>query len=303
VLVATASQFAAHPGTLIEDVFIPALRALAVAGDFSWIRMHWFTWFGSPILKALNKEQADIVLDALLAYPTLEDEAEYISAAIAERWPASVVELIGKRQTFALTDAAPPQYDAVPFAVHELRGPLAASPDVVFQGARIWHAAAALHFTYDGGKLLASVFPNLSGGLDERLKALIAGGNEQDLEFVLGVLSAFEGRSPIYEFVRAIITVLNPGNRLLETARAVLQASGVVHGEFGFAEMHEERKALLELWLADPSGNVRTFALEQIRELDRLIAAENRSAAASIALRRLEYGEELDGSEQVPPVA
>jgi hypothetical protein len=157
-----------------------------------------------------------------------------------------------------------------------------------------------LHFTYDGGKLLAS--PELSGGLDERLVALIAGGDEQDLAFVLGILSAFDGRPRSYELVRAIVTVLGPENRLLGLARAVLQASGVVRGEFGFAEMHEARTTLLEPWLADPSENVRNFAVEQIRELDRLIAAENRSAEASIALRRLEYGEELDGGEQVPPV-
>lgn len=39
---------------------------------------------------------------------------------------------------------------------------------------------------------------------------------------------------------------------------------------------------------------MRTFATEQIREIDRWIAAENRSTEASIALCKLDYGEELD---------
>jgi hypothetical protein len=76
---------------------------------------------------------------------------------------------------------------------------------------------------------------------------------------------------------------------MLETARAALQALGIVYGEFGFAEMHEKRKTLLESWRADPNEKVRTFADELIRELDRLIAAENRSASTSIAFRRLTF--------------
>lgn len=248
-------------------------------------------------MRALNEEQANVVLDALISYPELEYGAEYIAAAIAKRWPASVVAFIGKRQAFARTDTAPLRYDAVPFAVHQLQPPLAAAPDIMLDGARTWFDADPQHFTYDGGRLLASVFPDLSNGLEARLAALIAGGNVQDLAFVLGVLSAFEGKPRIYELVRAIVA-LDSDSRLLSEARSVLCASGVISGEFGFADLHAARKALLVSWLADPSETVRIFAAEQIFELDRWIAAENRSAEASIALRKLEYGEELDGGEE-----
>lgn len=296
-LIAAVAQFAAHPGTLIETIFVPALRYLHAAGDLRWVRMPWFSWLNSPIIRALDEEQANIVLEALVPYPELEYGAEYIAAAIAERWPASVVAFIGERQTFARTDAAPPRYDAVPFAVHQLRSPLAAAPDIMLDGARIWFEAAPLHFPYEGGKLLASAFPDLSHGLEPRMAALVAGGNERDIAFVLGILFAFEGRPCIYGLVRAIVTVLNPESPLLREARSVLREAGVVSGEFGFADLHAERKAMLTEWLADPNEKVRRFAAEQIRDLDRCIAAENRSAEASIALRKLDYGEELDSGE------
>ena len=297
-MIAAVHQFTAHPGTLVVGVFLPALRYLDAAREFSWVRMPWFSWLGSPIIRALNEEQASIVLHALVPYPELEYATEFIAAAIAERWPASVVAFIGERQEFARIGAAPTRYDAVPFEVHQLRPPLSAAPDIMLAGARTWFDTDPLHFPYDGGRLLASVFPDLSNGLEERLTAMIAGGNDQDLAFVLGVLSAFEGKPPIYELVRKIIAVLDTDNQLLHKARSVLWESGVVSGEFGFAELHAGRKAMLEAWLTDPSETVRLFATEQIRELDRQIAAETRSAEASIALRRLEYGEELDGGEE-----
>ncbi|MDP3248164.1 MAG: hypothetical protein Q8M93_14515, partial [Polaromonas sp.] len=297
VLIAAVNQFAAHPGTLIEAVFLPALSYLAKAGDFSWVRMPWFSWLNSPIIRALDEEQASVVLHALVSYPELEDDAEHIAAAIAKRWPASVVSFIGERLAFARADAVPPHYDAVPFAVHELQAPLSVVPDLMLVGARTWFDINPQHFTYDGGRLLSSVFPDLSNGLEARLAALIAGGNEQDLAFALGVLSAFEGKPCIYGLVRAIVVALSPDSRLIREARSVLQATGVVSGEFGFAELHAERKALFEPWLTDPHENVRRFATEQIHELDRQIAAETRSAEASIAMRKLNYGEELDGGE------
>ena len=297
VLVAAVSQFSVHPGTLVAEIFLPALRFLVDAGNFSWVRMHWFSWLDSPIIRALDEEQARVVLNAMVPYPDIEYDAEDIAAAIAERWPGSVVGFIGARQAFARTDAAPSRYDAVPFEVHQLQRPLAAAPDIMLNGARTWFDAAPRHFTYDGGRLLASVFPDLSSGLDARLSALITGGSKQDLAFVLGVLSAFEGKSCIYEHVRATVAALDPESPLLLVARSVLQETGVIAGEFGFAELHAERKALLETWLADSSEMVKTFATEQIRELDRQIAAENRSAEASIALRKLEYGEELDDDD------
>jgi hypothetical protein len=232
----------------------------------------------------------------LVPYPDLEDGCEHVAAAIAERWPALVISFMGKRQAFARTDTAPRGYDAVPFAVHQLQQPLAAAPDLMLIGARGWFDLDSLHFPYDGGKLLASVFPDMTNGLGARLSALIAGGSQEDLAFSLGVLSAFEGKSCVYDFVRAIVA-LNPESRLLDEARSVLRESGVVSGAFGFAELHAKRKALLEPWLADPSETVRAFATEHVRELELRIAAETRSAEASLAQRRLDHGEELDDGE------
>lgn len=297
-LLAAANQFAAHPGTLVDDVFLPALRYLHAAGDFSWLQLPWVPWLDRPIIRALNEKQAGVVLDALVCYPRLESSAEHIVATIAARWPASVVAFLGERQVLAQADTAPTGYDAIPYSVHELKPPLAAAFDIVLEGARAWFDAVPQLFIYDGGRLLASVFPDLSVGFEARLGTLIAGGKEQDLAFALSVLSGFEGRPCIYGLMRKIVAALDPRSSLLQEARSALRSTGVVRGAFGFAELYAERKALLEQWLIDPSEQVRQFAAEEIHFLVHSIAAENRSAEASIALRKLDHGEELDIDEK-----
>lgn len=298
-LLASVSQFQQHPGTLIEKVFLPALRQLAAARDSAWVRMPWFSWLDSPIICALDEAQAQVVLDCLVPQLRLESGIEQIVASIADRWPAIVVEFLGRRQELARSDEKPYGYDALPFAVYQLKKPLAANPDLLFEGARSWYQSYPDYFTYDGGQLLASVFPELPDGLSQRLEKLIAGGAESDLKFVLAVLSAFEGIPRVFDLVRLVVAALDFGSEVLSEAGGAIQPTGVVRGAFGFAEAFSACRELLGGWLDDPSERVRAFATDHIAEFDRRIAAENRSAEASIALRKLNYGEELDDDDSV----
>lgn len=64
----------------------------------------------------------------------------------------------------------------------------------MLEGAQRWFDAGPRHFPFDGGRRLASVFPDLANGLSERLAQLIADGNEHDLAFALAALSTYEGK-------------------------------------------------------------------------------------------------------------
>ncbi|WP_321916977.1 RelA/SpoT domain-containing protein [Paraburkholderia sp. J11-2] len=293
-LLAADMQYKAHPETLVEDVFLPALRYLEACSDFSWLHQPWVTWFERPIVRALDDGQAGTVLASLVGHPRLDSAAENLVATLAERWPERVMAFLGARQEYARSDVSPPDYDAIPFAAHALRLPLAAHPAIVLDSVRTWFDAVPELFPYDGGRLLAAVFPDLAGGLAEQLTKLVESGDEDDLAFVLAVLLAYPEAPGIYDIVRKIVAVLVPGDTLLLRARAVLENTGVVRGAFGFVDVYETRRTLLQTWLADPHALVQQFAADQIHRLEQRIAAETRIAEANLAHRRLQYGEELD---------
>lgn len=293
-LLACADQYDKHSGTLLEEVFLPAMRYLSVAQDYSWLRMPWVTWMNRSIIEALDEQQAEVVLEALLPYPELESASEEIPASIAKRWPGKIIDFLERRQAFKSTGQAPMDYDAVPFNVHSLQAPLAAAPDLMFEGARRWFDADPWLFPFDGGRLLASVFPDLANGLSDRLARLIADGNEDDLAFALAVLSAYEGNEVVYDHVQSIVARIAVDSPLINKAKQVLQESGVISGAFGLAELHARRERLLQPWLSDERETVKAFARSQIRDLKQQIASEVRSAEASVALRSLRYGEEVE---------
>jgi len=289
VLLAAVTQFSSNPGDLIDGVFLPALKALAKLGNFSWIGQAWFSWLNNNLIASLDEAQAGIVLNALIDYPELVYGAEYICASIANHWPALVVQFLGDRQLYAEGEDAPARYDALPFNVFELRAPLALVPDLMLTAAQGWFSRAPGSFEFDGARLLASVFPEVAGDYAEHLRVLIASRELSNLAFVLALLDAYEGRDSVYPLIREIVAVLPSGSDLLKGAQSVLSASGVVSGAYGFAELYDERKARLNEWLTDEREPVRTFAREMIRRLEQRISAENRAAQASIALRRLEW--------------
>jgi hypothetical protein len=293
-LIASVQQFAAAPGDLINSVFMPAVRYLGPLRDFGWVNMTWFSWLSQPLLRELDESQAGEVLNTLLEYPKLEHAAEYIAASIAKRWPGKVLEFLGQRQALGDEKDVPYYYDAIPFEVHQLRKPLAAVPDLMLEHAQAWFERQRHHFRYDGAKLLASVFPEIGDGLEPPLMALARSENVLDREFVLEILAAFEGKQVIYELVRTIVASAGQENSLVEMAHMTLLETGGARGEYGFADIYSERRTWLSPWLEDSNEAVRAFARDVIRDFEQRIAAENRSAQASIALRKLDYNEELD---------
>ena len=294
VMLAAEEQFGNNPGSLIDNVLVPALRYMDPVRDLSWVRVGWFSWMDSAILHALGEDQAGAVLDALVPYPDIERDAEHIVAVIAAHWPARVIDFLGRRQSYAEEEAPADRYRALPYGVHDLRDPLAANVEMLVRAGRRWYEARKQYFRYDGGQFLAVVFPDLPDAFRALLTDYIAGGDRDDVGYVLAILPAYDGRDIVYSLVKDVIAQVEADDPLIGDVELVLDATDVASGEFGFVELYTERKAAIELWLEDPRERVRAFAEPYIRDLERSIARELKSAEASIASRKLDHGEDLD---------
>jgi len=83
-----------------------------------------------------------------------------------------------------------------------------------------------------------------------------------------------------------------PGSSLLSTVAIALQTTGVVTGEYGFAEAYERKRLEVLDWLHDSDERVRIFANDYISELERMRDLERARADEEIALRKFEFGED-----------
>ncbi|MDB5441934.1 MAG: hypothetical protein JWP73_310 [Phenylobacterium sp.] len=297
-LLAAARQYEAAPGALIETVFLPALRYLSLKSDTAWVRVFAISWMRNPLLLALDAAQAAEVLDALVPYPTLAYGAEHIAGAIATAWPETVITFLGQRQALRDAGDVPEDYTDLPYSVHDLKAPLAASGEALVRAARGWFDTNRMMFQFRGGRLLAAVFPGFPEALGTLLASYVDVGEPDDLAFVLAVLANFEGDRSIHDVVKRIVEKLTPGDKLMVMVKVALSAMGTVRGEYGMMEHYAAQKADLEAWLTNPRERVRTFAADFIRDLDSQIASAQRSAEAEIALRKLSYDEDIGGGDE-----
>ena len=174
----------------------------------------------SPILRALDQDQARIVLDALVPYPKLERQAEYIAAAIAEQWPGAVIEFLSDRLSFGGDKSIAEGYRALPSSVHALRKPLAAAADALIAAARRWFETDSRLFRFGAGRFLASVFPGFPAEFRDRVVGYVAGGDRQDMAFVLAIVSNYAGNEASHRLLKETVAQLAPDDDLLGVVAA-----------------------------------------------------------------------------------
>lgn len=302
VLIASADQFDAHPGTLISEVFMPAIVFLEASGKYDWLRWPWTSWLSKGIVEGLDEASAERLLQALVRCPELEHNCEYMVASVARNYPVKVLRFIGERIQLGKSDAAPADYEAVPFDPHMLRdalqAQLAASPDVVLEEAQAWFQTDRLRFPYGGARTVVSIFPAVEGNMATSLLQIATDGDRGELAFLVALLEAYNGQQFLYPILRALVARLEPGDALLRVVARVFEQSGVVNGEFGYAELNVERRGWIQPWLEDEIARVRAYGQKRIHELDATIASETRRAEIDIAMRRMAYNEDVRGEDE-----
>ena len=300
VLIASADQFDAHPGTLISEVFMPAIVFLEASGQYDWLRWRWTSWLGKGIVEGLDEASAERLLQALVRCPELEHNCEYMVASVAKNFPVKVLRFIGERIKLAKSDAAPADYEAIPFDPHMLKEALQAllteSPDVVLEEAQAWFRTDCLRFPYVGARTVVSIFPAVEGDMATCLMQIATEGDRDELAFLVALMEAYNGQQFQYPTLRALVARLEPDDALLKVVARVFEQSGVVNGEFGYVELNVERSGWIKPWLEDENDKVRAYGQKRIRELDATIASETRRAEINIAMRRLAYGEDVRGN-------
>lgn len=302
VLIASADQFDAHPGTLTSEVFMPAIVFLELSGQYDWLRWRWTSWLGKGIVEGLDEASAERLLQALVRCPELEHNCEYMVSSVAKNFPIKVLRFIGERIKLANSDATPADYEAVPFDPHTfkevLQAQLTESPNVLLKEAQVWFRTDRLRFPYVGARAVVSIFPAVEGDMATCLMQIATEGDRDELAFLLALMEAYNGQQFLYPILRALVARLEPDNALLKVVARIFEQSGVVNGEFGYVELNVERRSWIKPWLEDENGKVRAYGQKRIRELDATIASETRSTEIEIAMRRLAYGEDVRGNGQ-----
>jgi len=155
---------------------------------------------------------------------------------------------------------------------------------------RRWYEEDDSLFSLRGGRLAYSVYQKITPELVASFQRFIDAGNVDDLAFVVEVLERFEGAEEAQPIYKSIVAKLPIDDPLLKAVSVGLNGTGVVTGEFGMADALKARRAAIAPWREDPDEKIRRFADMQVKQLERMIAAEHKRAQEDLGRRKREWG-------------
>jgi ppGpp synthetase/RelA/SpoT-type nucleotidyltranferase len=280
-----------HP--LIAAVFVPAIEYLTGRKEARWVHGAWFLEAGKVFFPALSADQANLVIDNLMALPKIEHHAERILVYIAQRHPEAVWGFF-ERRLMRMREDKEERYEAYPYRFFGLEKPLGVNPDLAIETVRKSFNPDDPLFRFDGGRLLSTVFPACPEPFAGKLSDMAANGSDEDVGFVLGVLQNYKGELATHPVLMALVNRLPDGDPRFGEVEISLENTGGVWGEFGFVEAFRQKKAEMAAWLEDPRPRVKSFAADYIGRLDQRIASEQRRAEQESELRKRSFEEDED---------
>ncbi|HUZ31651.1 MAG TPA: hypothetical protein VMV19_06045 [Xanthobacteraceae bacterium] len=288
VLSAASRRYKEAPQGLIDTIFMPAIRYFAAKDDARWINLVWYLRGEQSFLSDLTADQAATVLGSLVHLREIDTHAEFVLLDLAVRHQEKVFDFFGARLRFAGSrdEDANERYVAVPFRFFELQKSFAKITEHAVGFVRKLFVPDDPMFQHQGGRLLASGFPDFAPPFAETLKAYLQSGNRDDIDYVIQVLSSYHGDVSLTTMCRAVIGRLSADDALLSDVEIVLQNIGTVSGEFGLVQAYQAQKQEMAGWLRDPDEKIRAFAEGYVRMLDRQIAGEQRRSEEGLEMRK-----------------
>ena len=293
---AAATRFSEDQSLWRDAVFFPCLAFLADRDNYGWVGRIWPSTESDSLFASLDEEQSRTLLAAMVALPSLDHNAELILAPIAQRFHALLLEWFGDRIRLA-GGRSTMNFTAIPFEFYEIGERLRPHAKTVLSVLRQWNDDDNTQGSWHASHLLSLIHPQLDAPLPEVLDAMIEGADTETLLFVATMLAGFNGKEDLMPVLRKILTSDASTEEVENVVSSLIHETETMVGHFGPGETYQRKAEILKPWLDDGAPRVVSFANRQIRYFERLAARENLRAEQEIALRKLQYGEDINSDD------
>jgi len=283
--------------TLLRD----SLTFLNDRKDASWASRACFLKETTKF-EELTPERTAQVLQNLGYLREVDYQVERVLVSLAKRQPEAVWDYFGARLAREAADGEDEErFEAVPFQFHDLDKELSKDPKLAISKGLSWFEQDRKLFRLLVGALLSATFPNCPPEFAVALTELVKAGGNTEADFALEILNNYDGEPSTHVVLKEIVSRFPDDSSKIGLVKASIDKTGVVSGEFGFAEALKAKKESMIEWLADHRPEVKVFAKNHIAELNLGIQSEWRRVETEKEMRNRSYDEDEsddgDGNE------
>lgn len=244
--------------------------------------------------ETLIEELPEPAIKALVDNFTVCREIGYIEqgrlAKIAARYPDWVWDVFFKRLQLAAGKSMTDRFEAVPWDWHDrgLEMAMASNVETAFDRMKAWPEGDGI-YPWRKAKLLARLFRKCDQSFIDGMTKIVYRDGVSEFGFIREILSHFDGNPSLDPICQAMVIAANNDQDALSQVQRIIVTTGVVHGEFGFAEAYETKAKRLAGWLEHPNSEVRDFARSTIDILQKMALDDRRRATQRRELRKRDF--------------
>lgn len=277
--------------------FMKVVQELTRHHDTRWINYVWYQ--KESIITALSGTDYDKILENLLWLPNIDYHAEAILKPTAENYPLKVLEFFHTRIGFQLRERKTKTartYDAIPFQFHKLGQSLRNHEDLVIPKLLEWYKDTPKEdgwfYRWEISHFIKIVFPAFTKTLERHFIMEIEARGVDSISDVMSLLREYTGKSFLWGLCKAIITKVAFDEKYTDIKThlfALLSQTGVVSGEYGFAEAYDKKRQDLKSWDHEGVPAFKEFLEEYNRYLHDLVVQARKKADEDIELRKRRF--------------
>jgi len=283
---------------LLKKTFLDVVSSLTKIGSTFWVRRVWFR--KDMVTKDLSEKEVRIIFENLLPAEHFGYELETLFEPIVEKHPEAFIDFLLKRVQFQMKLKSKnrlSRYDAIPHDFDKLGNTMRDKAAIIIPLILRWYSLGTPKkdqwlYRWEASHLLKEVFPG-NPLLEEELLKMLKRGGKDGRAIIDEFISRFEGEEFLWRLVEEAVNTYKEASDYKQIKGHLfgyLSQTGVVSGEYGFAEAHTNKKNALAALKNTQNAHFLAFLNEYEDYLEKRIVAETKSADDEIDRRRKEFG-------------
>ena len=277
---------------VINKIFEKIITFLNGKQNTIWIDHVWFSRKGHSFIEFLSKSNVKLLVDNLVYVNNVDHRVEGILEHVSQNSMMDVFYFFEQRVEYKKHKHKVNQdrYEDIPFSLYSINKVLAENPEeLVLLIKNNYEYEYGIH-QYGISSLFKKCFSPFEPQLIDLILEFLNPLSEEELKLILAIIESYEGHASVLPLVKRLLKEIEYDEEKAQWIIDTLLSTGVVTGEYGFANAYKSKLEDVKPWLKDEHVNVVKFAHQYCDLLKEMIIKEVKRSDERVAIEKHQYG-------------
>ncbi|MBN1784299.1 MAG: RelA/SpoT domain-containing protein [Candidatus Bathyarchaeota archaeon] len=267
-----------------KDKASDIINKFTAMGFFSWSAVYFLS---TDFWKEFTDDGIKAILGNLKYSINIGYEEESMLSPICEKKPKAIVNFFHER---VMLSKSKKFTQPLPFEFHVIKDNLSKNGQEILPEIIKWFSEQDSFVDWYAAKFIHNVFPSFAPSLERFLLDLVRKHTKKNLRIVLHILKRYDGQPFLHKVVKEIIKGYPLDEKLKNNIYYILsEVRALIGGEWGYRDALKQKMEETKDWLTDANAEIREFAGEYHKYLEKRIAHEEDRVKKESTFRKRDF--------------